>query len=962
MTIRCCIVQICLCLLVLPAQACKSKAAPIPKIVEPEPDVQLPEPTIEDRRKAREVLESVASAYRLSPDRRFIKAFPEIDRMFGSDPQEPTIAYDEEKWTLGYKGTRGELTELPDFEQLYAPLREYASEVAEELALEPAEGKPSPPPDPGADSIEALVSLNNDWEVKKRDAGQVRRAAQAMIRLQVGLHDPMGTADRVTVKALALLAMAEATNGEDMAGEKALLARVLGYEASASKIARALPEDDPVRAYTDFDEKTLGKRSGLACSLMHVDLLADQGAEDEAGLRLKKLSGGHLPVLGRRLVRDPSRELALDVIQAVVQELRTTAGEASTISRGVLENPELGLLPFLETELERLGMTPAGPFVDRTIVEAYYRAFLLTGLNVLGRDANDRLGSTVAATQFAKYLGRGKGDLGKQYIRYYMDSIAALETELTLETLVADIRELSLFGPQGLYPLCSSRAHDEYEPAVYTTAREFVTRSDSRVEHRTFLSTIARDCLLDMVMSERLMRSVIDEALHSHLSTRLLLALLEGDRDRLAELLADPRLTSEARVMALEHLRKTNLVDRQIIREQYEGIAGSDWTMLQSYLSFLEEEKDDETALGLLMGSKDVERTAAASRVLRRSGKLDDAWKLVSPLLPKKEREVLVEGARVRLAMNMIEEAENIANACLESHPHPDSIALVVRIFWEQDRHREASTLLADPPVKLAKQDWLHRMAPEFTDAFKNRAVDDAKKAFDWLAGTGVDPQNLLALTDRIDELGHHELAFHLKSILKMEGNDALMLRSSTYGSLEKAKGSEEALAWLKKSCPEDAIDPMSQFGYELGHDEIAWELTPDPDPSLPYATFIWLMRAAAYIRTGAENTAWRKKLEAHYEKPSLDFYDLLGRYLLVKADEAQVWSQVKTPDQHAEACYYLGLRAQREGDYARAIAWYRASTETGLVKEGEPRWSFAQLSEWHDLEMSVERLEEARK
>ncbi|HDN27827.1 MAG TPA: hypothetical protein ENG03_12200 [Thioploca sp.] len=47
------------------------------------------------------------------------------------------------------------------------------------------------------------------------------------------------------------------------------------------------------------------------------------------------------------------------------------------------------------------------------------------------------------------------------------------------------------------------------------------------------------------------------------------------------------------------------------------------------------------------------------------------------------------------------------------------------------------------------------------------------------------------------------------------------------------------------------------------------------------------------------------------------------------------------------EVAYYIGLQAQTEGRYFEASNWYRIAVETGLIKNGEYRWAYDQLTRW---------------
>jgi lipoprotein NlpI len=93
---------------------------------------------------------------------------------------------------------------------------------------------------------------------------------------------------------------------------------------------------------------------------------------------------------------------------------------------------------------------------------------------------------------------------------------------------------------------------------------------------------------------------------------------------------------------------------------------------------------------------------------------------------------------------------------------------------------------------------------------------------------------------------------------------------------------------------------------------------------------------------------AQTQQLQAYYTRHTQNHYDIIGRYLLGMATDSEVTALMKDNKAICEVAYYLGLRAQSQGDYLTASHWYRVAIETGLINNGEYRWAYDQLYLWY--------------
>jgi tetratricopeptide (TPR) repeat protein len=823
------------------------------------------------------------------------------------------------------------------------------------------------PVEGGTDRIEALGRLDAAWS-EGPGTKLLEAAARAQVGLALGLVDATGTADAVAVKAIALLALAETAAGP-MPSERAVLARSLGYEKAAASIP--LDDKDPARAYAASDLDALSKtasspRASDPTRLMYLDLLSRLGHADEIAGFLPGLPrdlAGTLPVKALRLGVDPTGSLAFDLLNDTAAAIERSAGRKP--SADLFGPHSEGILPLVEKDLDRI--EPPGPFLDGATLRAYCRTHLYASLDAVGGDLLDRLDSTEAATQLAIAMGRGESEASTQYVRYAMDRIAAAERRLPIATLVADLDELDLIGPRALFTLWDE-GFAASGPGALAAAAAMARRCDTRPEHRAIMAHVARSGLVDLAMFETLATGAVDEAPASHRNLDAWLAYLRGDGARLEALLDDPALTGRQRAHTLSHLTRA---DAPVVKREHERLvadAGPDWGPTRDYVEWLEERGEHEEALCAISrwlkrrdrdtGVLEHQAIAAMARQYHLMGRNEEAWQTIEPILPGMLQVALVQGALIRLSMGMLDEAERLAAKCLDRYPDAECTALMARVHWESGRNTKAATLLRQPPRKLTAADWRTTIGRRFVETFSARPAQDGRDAFLSLADQKIEPRMLMSLAGEVDRLGEHELAFEMASGLELEGDARYAVLTSAYRYLASARDRAAAIAWLRGRVEEPLRTPFSEIGYGGTSDELTWDIVPDPSPGDEGASSVWLMRTAAYVRSGAENDSWRRRLDDRYdaiESPDLD--DRMGLFLLARIDEDELWSHVTGPAEARKAAYVCGLRACYSGDTVRAARWFRASLEYGARTSSVTVWARDHLLAWRDADMTLERI-----
>ncbi len=616
------------------------------------------------------------------------------------------------------------------------------------------------------------------------------------------------------------------------------------------------------------------------------------------------------------------------------------------------------VMSVIDAELENAASSVHGPFLDPDTLVAYHRANILHGIDAIGRDLLDRLASTDAANAFAQYLGKGKGETGEQYLTYYMDRIGAAGRTLSMTTLVKDLAALDLFGPRALYPLYEEGAgRTGNVKGTLKAARAFTARSDSRPSHRYFAIWIARFGLADAPRSERLMRSVVEDAPQGHGDVLVWLAQVEGDVDGLRATLARDDLSPDVRSKAVENLATADGADPAVVKAEYEKIIATstgEWKPVERYVEWLEKRGEHEAVLQVTrkwLERKDRKKDltedralTAAARALLALGKPDEAWNVISPMLPRGFQGAYIDATRILLAQGEVEKARDMAEMCLERYPDPDSMVLSARVEWDAGRPNDAATLLATKARKMTVPEWRSKVGGEMAEAFGGADTKQGIEAFQALQDARIGLEPLLYAAIGVHHAGEPQLAFEMKSRIRAKGMKANFIMASAYASLKAAKGEDAALAWLKERIHEDERDPMCQMGYEVGSDELAWTMVKEPAPKNEHLTWIWLMREAAYLRMGTKNAEWRERLDEHYAAPPEEFYDHVALFLQGREDEPAVWASVEEYGNMVEAAYFYGLKAKTGGQDDRASSWWRACLENGSENASVVSWCYEAL------------------
>jgi hypothetical protein len=303
------------------------------------------------------------------------------------------------------------------------------------------------------------------------------------------------------------------------------------------------------------------------------------------------------------------------------------------------------------------------------------------------------------------------------------------------------------------------------------------------------------------------------------------------------------------------------------------------------------------------------------------------------------------------------EEATKLGQAAVERYPDSlPALLLLVEMDWRHGRHQQAAMRLAQWGYPITSTNWRFTVGPVFVESFEGRdteAVQAAEALMGAKLGRGHDLGQLAA---EAASKGNPALAFEIQSRLRAAGLEQLEMFTSAYGYLKKARGRLPALEWLRARVPDQARITLGMFAHQEHYPELLWEIAPSLLTGFG-ADYYWLMRAASAIKPGSGQESHVAELREHYAGSTGSHYDLAGRYLLGLAEERDVLSAATSPKAQCELFYFIGYKAQCEGRIRKAADWFWLSHATGLMNNGEARWSYNQLYNWKNESRTLARL-----
>ncbi|HEY9784790.1 MAG TPA: hypothetical protein V6D17_05245, partial [Candidatus Obscuribacterales bacterium] len=197
--------------------------------------------------------------YRLKPDKRFLHAIGVVQSICShkSLVDSAAASWENGHWRLlSNEREIGVVNAFPGFEELYSVLLSRTKKLVSEKDFKLAgSGISHPEFAKGLKTfspeqlISAAVLGDHLWKNGEHTAEVLIGTAQCTTALSTQVLDYMGIADDLTAKALAMVALAEATTSCDTRSMKYRLAENMEYCNDAAALANALPDEAPLKMY-----------------------------------------------------------------------------------------------------------------------------------------------------------------------------------------------------------------------------------------------------------------------------------------------------------------------------------------------------------------------------------------------------------------------------------------------------------------------------------------------------------------------------------------------------------------------------------------------------------------------------------------------------------------------------------------------------------------------------------------
>ena len=878
-------------------------------------------------------------------------ALGELDRLSAGGQGPPgkmaEATFEGAQWHLRSGGLdAGVLPELPTFADYFAVLVTRARTVPPQKRGSSARGSGGPVLMPGlAKTLEAI-------DAKWGQAPEAGEAAHAFAWLTFQRPDPQDVAPLLPARALALLAVVRA--GDPRAGveEEVLLAHALGYTGHAQTRARSLPSGTPLRLFETLEYDALWKSASAPGATEDARYLALASTASSGNLnRWKDARSRFFP--NDMSVAVLGTGLALNLPQQI---------EAGTADFHVRE-----ALP--RAVLRELAGMAAAPVSDEEPV-ADFSQMLSNAMDARKGsvwDAAALRASTEAAFYAPLEVGSASG-------------WPTTGTGTRLHQLIRDDVPLPPATETGAVggPLMVERTKRRVEKAGETeyvaTAeiRPLAAALDSRPASRAAMARMFTFYLEDPRSAEILHRSLLDVLGDASTVQKATSALYVGDRDTVQRLVRAPTTTAPVagEILWAWYVSRTDL---EALDAEYARLVErfpNDWDVTKNYVDLLRDLKRYDRACEV--GERWLARNSSPRQAgqfhahirLARSyvlaGKYERGMSVLQGMVESEsfQKAIIDRGmAECLMGMGRLSEAEARLNAAYAAARWEFEVVRdIVILHWKQGKMEEAVKTLADSARVLDSWNLQQAVQGDFARVFVDAPQDRRDAAVDAFARQDALRPYTTWLPIGFADLERFDLGFGVveRLLRTRPGNDDL--RIAGFGYLEKWKGREAAVAWMKSQTPAGRRNPIAMVALYSASDELLWELVDPPDTK---DRQVWLFRACALALRPQENASRRPALLEYYGRNDPERYHRFGRYVVGIDDEKEMLKIESDAATKADEAYCFGVRAESEGRFRDACEWYRVAFETPHGSTGRVL-AIMRLREWGTRGQGIWAIERA--
>jgi hypothetical protein len=766
------------------------------------------------------------------------------------------------------------------------------------------------------------------WAAGSRRTSDVAALGRALALSAALVRDPLGLGDAVGARALAALGLARAAGSPDPVGE-AILCHAMTYTAEARARAAGLaPAHRAVRAWVADDLAALRSLAGHGDGAARH--LSDALGDDDSAR----------PDLAA------ARALAQNIPGQVLTSLERDEGAMSGA----------GAAAFARFAALESGEA-TGAWIDAAVTQARRRARWGDGLMRVLAAAQGAAATPAQAQEVLGLLGTPSDPLGDAWLSWARQYIVAGVSASARASLAQGAGRDGVLGvPVAVRSLRALVAEGLGGTLPVTAALERVARRmDQRPAHRLALGSLLFDGAFDVPRATAALAAGVAQGPGVDPTASARLAVIRGDRAGLLALAAGG--SPEGRVAALRPLARMPGADAAQQDAAWQALideAGGDGALVAQWGQGLIDRAEVGRAREVLerweashRGAPPAARVQVAAvlgEAMRRQRDLAGAWRVLEPWAASDSVAALSTGARVLIEQERLEDAERLARRAWDRDEHAPTTALLAEVSWRRGHHAAAAEALAPRVRSMSESAWEETVGASFDAVFSGRSAAEGMAAMAAL-GAEVDVQWRSALLRAMLRAGHGGIAAQIHEGLRAEGEAQRELLLTRYALRVAGDGELPAGEWLQGEVPTTGRAELAEAAYGRRLDEVLWGVV-DVPPSGAAGDRVWLLRAAASLRRGADDPHRPELLEHLRAADGGAWAHTLARHLFDLSTLEAVRALADTPGREWQTAYYLGVKARAAGDAAAATDWFHGALDPAEGAAVEARWALAALRE----------------
>jgi tetratricopeptide (TPR) repeat protein len=919
--------------------------------------------------------------YRVRPDRRFVNAAADIVEIAtGKTIDAVDIDFAGGAWNVRVEGQDAmALPELETFAGALSKLMAWAKRqpVGDRTTFTPAD----------LQSIDAAIdtfyprflfsALRRLDQGKALDAAGAARAARAASFLCAQQEDRFDLSDPLRGRALALLAIAKASDDSCCPDSEAILAKAFGYDVEAQPLASKLPRGFAHEWVTGQDPS-----SNPNAAQEWLVILRRLGREtildrDNAEMFRGAIDIEAAPALNENSMTDNTWPLGSLVQALMLQAMNGKSSDRVTFDEKSSWRTAIALFDphAAQREFERL--LPAvvnankSRELDARSVMSFYEANWYAASAQQFSRLNDHLGDVPGTKRFAESLQPGTAT-GQRVAEWMTNLVDAEYGRFDGPRVQPALASAQLLSGQSRYRLLDAitRSIGTITAEVHRGARDQFRTLDGRPSETLVAGKIAAYPIGDLARRDEYLKSAIDRAPRRFEQEHAEYLATIGDRQGLRRLAEDRSAPMGDRIDALCQMKQFTDVDLHSAFEQIFAEQKYSLSWLSCYWGYLNARKEpvlkERFARKVLENRPDLDAisranlTSALGNALEAEGKHAEAWKLVEPHVEVGSANILLTAASLLQRLGRAEESLEIGRQLIERYPDAETSSEWAMVLWRMGRNDEAAALFNPARHAFAVVLAEEKVPTDFLATFSDSDLPRALAAYDALIKAGPSPYLLRAIADAAFAQKRWDLGLALNDrYLKMpairaEGGRQAGAYANSFEALKETKGKAEAMQWLLAAFPNPNVDLLIQLFMAHRFDLLTEFVAAHPPAGKQLETASIVAASLAYQHVPLADDRWALVRRLMPEKVGVQDQTiaLSVRHLMHEVDAATVARSVVTANNRSEAAFFLGTEAVAENDFDSALSMYLAATD-GPWGYPTTSWAITRLYEWRAKQRS---------